>query len=336
MTSTIMKNYFKHKSNMQKSLLFSLAALAGSASAQTVSTFEEKTISTNSYWDGSDYAGGFTSGNAFFDNYYDTTWGASSGYWASGWAVSNIYDTLTQPSSFSQLYRAKEIAPSSSYNFAVGTQNSKIILTGSAIGKVINGFHITNSTYAYNSMRLGDSFAKKFGGPSGNDPDYFKLVIQKYYGGSLTADSVEFYLADFRFSDNSQDYIVDEWTWVDLTGLGNCDSLLFILRSTDAGSFGINTPLYYCIDNFTTANSLVNVNEINEQNHDYTIYPNPFSNALNVKNADSKEKVVLTDGAGRLVLTTTVENINHFDLSSLDIGIYFIRIGEKSFTLSKI
>ena len=37
---------------------------------------------------------------------------------------------------------------------------------------------VTNTTYAALSMLLGDSFAKKFGGDSGNDPDYFILRIE--------------------------------------------------------------------------------------------------------------------------------------------------------------
>jgi hypothetical protein len=38
------------------------------------------------------------------------------------------------------------------------------------------GVYVTNTTYAYNSMRDGDMFAKKFGGPTGNDPDWYKLL----------------------------------------------------------------------------------------------------------------------------------------------------------------
>jgi hypothetical protein len=30
-------------------------------------------------------------------------------------------------------------------------------------------------------------------------------------------DSIEFYLADFRFANNSQDYILKTWEYLDLT-----------------------------------------------------------------------------------------------------------------------
>ena len=60
--------------------------------------------------------------------------------------------------------------------------------------------------------------------------------------------TVEFYLADFRFSDNSQDYIVDTWTSVDISSLGAVNQLTFKFESSDNGTFGMNTPAYVCID----------------------------------------------------------------------------------------
>jgi hypothetical protein len=38
----------------------------------------------------------------------------------------------------------------------------------------VTGAYFTNTTYAALSMLSGDSFAKKFGGASGDDPDWFK------------------------------------------------------------------------------------------------------------------------------------------------------------------
>ena len=67
--------------------------------------FESISLSNNSYWDGSDLTGAadgfglfdsvFTEGTHEFTNQYDTTWGASWGFW-SGWAFSNqTADTIT-------------------------------------------------------------------------------------------------------------------------------------------------------------------------------------------------------------------------------------------------
>src|SRR5690606_13300086 len=105
---------------------------------------------------------------------------------------------------------------------------------------------VTNSTYAYYSMKDGDAFAKKFGGVTGNDPDWFKLTIKMYFQGIFN-DSVDFYLADFRFTDNSQDYIVKDWQSINLSSYGSMDSLSFELSSSDIGMWGMNTPAFFCI-----------------------------------------------------------------------------------------
>ena len=99
-------------------------------------------------------------------------------------------------------------------------------------------------------MRDGDSFAKKFGGPTGNDPDYFRLTILGRDAANNSTGSVEFYLADYRFANNSLDYIVSQWTTVDLSSLGaTTTSLQFALDSTDNDPvFGMNTPAYFAID----------------------------------------------------------------------------------------
>jgi hypothetical protein len=114
----------------------------------------------------------------------------------------------------------------------------------------VSGAYFTNNTYAALSMLNGDFVAKKFGGDSGDDPDFFTLIIRGINNGSITG-SVEFDLADYRFTDNSQDYIVDEWTFVDLSSLGAVAGLQFSIDSSDAGAFGINTPGYFAMDNLS-------------------------------------------------------------------------------------
>ena len=42
---------------------------------------------------------------------------------------------------------------------------------------------------------------------------------------------------------------MDQWTDVDLSILGDVYGLSFDYESSDIGSFGINTPTYFAIDN---------------------------------------------------------------------------------------
>ena len=61
---------------------------------------------------------------------------------------------------------------------------------------------------------------------------------------------MNFYLADFRFADNSQDYIVNDWRYVDFSPLGSVDEIRFSMSSSDNDAFGPLTPTYFAMDNF--------------------------------------------------------------------------------------
>ncbi len=116
----------------------------------------------------------------------------------------------------------------------------------------MQGAWFTNTTYAALSMRDGDAFAKRFGGETGSDPDFFKLIVEGIdaFGGST--GTAELFLADFRFADSAEDYILDEWVFLDLSGLGAVRALRFGFESSDVGAFGINTPVYFAIDDLVT------------------------------------------------------------------------------------
>lgn len=312
---------------MKKQLLaiaaFVVCGLA--ANAQTVSTFENIAVPQDSFFNGK-YPDGLTngyfeSGNVKLNNRWDTSFG---GYWAGGFAISSKKDSVT--AGFSNMMSARTAAGyNNSANYAVAGGGARVILTGSAIGKQVSGFYVTNSTYAYISMRDGDQFAKKFGGATGDDPDFFTLKIYSYLGG-VKSDSVEFYLADFRSADNSKDYILSTWEWVDLTSLGNLDSLSFALSSSDNGQFGMNTPAYFCLDNFTTTDIPTGVKEY-KSDFQAVLYPNPTNGTLFI---DSKEElsgasIIVTDLAGRIVAEQVYHNMP-MDLQHLNSGLYCVKI----------
>ena len=114
--------------------------------------------------------------------------------------------------------------------------------------RLLESIKVTNTTYAALSMRDGDDFAKAFGGETGNDPDFFLLEITGRDIGGALIDSVDVFLADYRFVDNTDDYILDEWIEVDLSQISNAESIEFRLSSSDVGDFGMNTPAYFAID----------------------------------------------------------------------------------------
>ena len=224
-------------------IVISMLLLAGSALAEDA-TFEETVLAPDSFYNGSDLAGGVGSGGFFFNNLYDTTFLS----WE-GWSVSNVTDNTT-PGWGNQYSAIPGSGAGGSSNYGVSWVGWNITPSASlgAPAQVLDGAFFTNSTYTYFSMLNGDAFSKKFGGATGDDEDWFLLTIEGFNGGASTG-TVDFYLADFRFADNGLDYIIDDWTWVDLTRLGAVDKLQFGLTSTDNGVFGMNTPAYFAMDN---------------------------------------------------------------------------------------
>ncbi|MFK7922283.1 MAG: DUF4465 domain-containing protein, partial [Bacteroidia bacterium] len=271
---------------------------------------------------GSDGSGGFNSGNVFLPNSYNSMFSS----W-SGWSVSTKQDTVT--AGFGNQYSAVPgIGAEGSATFAVASMFSPSILevTNNGAGKQVEGMYITNATFVYRSLLEGDMFAKKFGGETGDDPDFFMVTIKAYNGGTLSTDSVDFYLADYRFADNTQDYIVKEWTWLDLSSLGDADSLLFDINSSDTGAAGMNTPAYFCMDNFKTRNFATAL-EPNQQ-LSVRFYPNPAQVQLNIdweSHESATVSVLNLQGAivrqGRLK-----QGSNAISVADLSAGIYLLRI----------
>lgn len=108
---------------------------------------------------------------------------------------------------------------------------------------VVPGFYITNSSYAYDSMNNGDGFAKKF-----DKGDWFKLTITGYDAEDNVTGTRDYYLADLR--DEATAYILNDWRYVDLSKLGKVAKIQFDLYSSDNSAYGMNTPGYFCFDNF--------------------------------------------------------------------------------------
>ncbi len=257
--------------------VFTLLALA--AQSQELADFENFAIDTGVFLNGSDGGGGFTSGPIFLPNDYSADFDS----WT-GWAISSMRDTVT-PGFFNQYSAITGGGADGSDTYAVSfaTGANIISLVDDLQGEVVDGLYITNGTYGFLSMRDGDSFAKKFGGASGMDPDFFRLTIKAYHDGELSEDSVDFYLADFRFSESDMDYIVDGWQYVDLSDLGPVDSLQFALASSDVGQFGINTPTYFCVDNIETGGVATSVAKAALVTQELHVFPNPASDYVELQ-----------------------------------------------------
>lgn len=231
------------------------------------STFESQSLSkTDTFWNGADESGSFVSGKATFKNHYNTSWKVWDGF-----GVSNMTDTTT--TGYTNQY---SVISGSGVNYtqqyAVISQKATVVLDQQ---QIVKGCYVNNATYPALSMKDGDGFAKKFGGIDGNDKDYFRIIATGYIGND--SSTATFYLADFRDADNSNDYIVTNWTHWNLEDLGDVDSISFTFESSDTGQHGMNTPAFFCMDHFN-ADSFENTYDISDISFDYQTDVDSFFN----------------------------------------------------------
>lgn len=221
------------------------------AQAAVVSDFENLALAPGSHWAGeanpsvplyTPNPSSFSSGLATFPNRL-TDWGGVTSW--TGWAYSNRTENVTP--GFENQYSAYPGQAHSGSNFGVAYASGDDSQISFNQAVQAGGFYVANTTYTALSMLNGDSFAKKFGGASGNDADWLKLTVTGLNGG-VESGMVDFYLADYRSGDNSLDYIVNTWAWLDLSSLGVVNGLKFAMSSSDNGAFGMNTPGYFAMD----------------------------------------------------------------------------------------
>ncbi len=298
-------------------LIFSMSFSIGFS--QIIAGFENFNLKAGEYRNDASPDHGFKSGSVELPNEYNDEFG----YW-SGFAISA--DTNTTTPGFTNQYSAipgKGALGSTAYAVGYVYDNTIVRLTGKAIGKPMIGMYVTNSTYAALSMKDGDGFAKKFGGESGKDPDFFLLTIKKYAGGAIADDSINVYLADYRSPNSSKDYILTDWKYVDLSTIGEVDSLVLRLSSSDVGIFGMNTPAYMCIDQVSTDN-LLSASALSTSKARISLSPNPVSETLYI-DLPIKGTCTIIDVQGRVMWSSECESgQQHVSVSDFPKGLYFV------------
>ncbi|MGZ3921212.1 MAG: T9SS type A sorting domain-containing protein [Bacteroidia bacterium] len=307
-----------------------LGLIAFTANSQTVvNDFESFTLTPNSFYKDTNSVP-FQTPSALFRHEWTN---GQFAYWSGGFSYTNKNDTVN--GDYNNVYNCRAYTGYNNSAKYVTGQDHGVIVVKSPYN-MVDGFYITNTNYAYKSMKFGDSFAKKFGGTTGNDPDWFKITAKGYLNGNMKADSAEFYLADYRFTNNASDYIVQNWQWFNTSVLNTVDSVKFFMYSSDVGQFGINTPLFFSLDNVTVTYSAVGIPE-NQNALNLQVYPNPFNGTLYFKTeTDQTVNILVSDITGKNVAEDKLENgKNHINLSFLEKGIYFVEVSSTEYKVVK-
>ena len=218
-------------------------------------TFENLYLDSESFWAGpdtkgtlvagmygSDLNGSFVSGSYQFSNSYNMSYGSWSGFAYSNRTATD-FNTITPDQYNSVVGHGYD----NSGNFAVAFNSGEIkVLNSPLTGDSIRGLYITNSAYAANTILYAkdNDYAHKFG-----KGDWVKVTFTGYHADGTEA-KLDYYLADYRSDKKADHYCLDTWQWVDLRPLGEVTSISFSLDGSDSGQWGLNTPAYFCLDNF--------------------------------------------------------------------------------------
>ena len=308
-----------------------MIALFVGANANAQIDFESSLTVPESYNNGSEGPEGFDFSPIQLVNYYDSEFSYFTGF-----AISNVTDNVT-PGFTNQYSAYAGTGANNSSTYAVAYSNPEIY---SSIAEArILSFDLSNTTYAALSMLEGDSYGKKFGEATNaageddgtNGEDYFKVWIICENSNSGSKDSLEFYLADYRFADNTEDYILDTWENIDLSAMGFIvNKVLIRFESSDNGEFGMNTPAYLAVDNIMWEAPL-NITETNQK--DFEFYPNPVNNLLNINGPEGF--VTVTTINGEKIKEHLHDSKSTIDFSALPSGIYILNVSTPNGITSK-
>ena len=230
---------------MRKLLSLTLALfLAAWAFAQDPATFEDVQLGSNGIWQPPIGSNEMSSGGWLFTN------NTQNGYWG-GFTASNRTD-LNQSGMNAQYTAASGCGYDGSTQYAVaytmGVQTDVYAADGQS--HTVTGCYVTNNLWTYQDILQGGYGEQPYGGPTGNDPDWFKVTATGKNAGGQTVGTLDFYLADYRFANNEEDYVLNTWEWFDLSPLGDVATISFSLSSSRGSGYNMITPAYFCMDNF--------------------------------------------------------------------------------------
>lgn len=109
---------------------------------------------------------------------------------------------------------------------------------------VIPGTFVTNTAWVKEVTQKGTGMGDEPHAPF-HKGDYLLLIASNSKG-----QSIEFPLVDYRSSNDAEHYVIDSWQWLDLSALGETESVIFSMKGTRVAGGGTTIPAYFCLDDF--------------------------------------------------------------------------------------
>ena len=110
---------------------------------------------------------------------------------------------------------------------------------------VIPGTFVTNTAWVKEVTQKGTGMGDEPHTPF-HKGDYLLLIASNSTG----TRKLEFPLVDYRSSNAAEHYVIDSWQWLDLSSLGETESIRFSMEGTRVANGGTTIPAYFCLDDF--------------------------------------------------------------------------------------
>lgn len=128
--------------------------------------------------------------------------------------------------------------------YAYGKQTVEVRATHAGPA-VIPGTFVTNTAWVKEVTQKGTGMGDEPHTPF-HKGDYLLLIASNSTG----TRKLEFPLVDYRSSNDAEHYVIDSWQWLDLSALGETESVIFSMKGTRIANGGTTIPAYFCLDDF--------------------------------------------------------------------------------------
>lgn len=195
----------------------------------------------------------FSAGGATFDNAYTAAFGSWAGFAPSRRSLP-VWSSGEDGAGGLREFSDNNDTVSVSGSGANGSDTWLAAFGSDAVIEAPVGHHfesllVNNTATTAHVIRNGNRFTDPFG--SRPQDEEFSVAIVDLTTGQ-PANEVTQILASYTVSTNTT-FVMEDWTLVDLSSLGNPTRIGLRFETTDEGTFGPNTPLYAAIDNVVVA-----------------------------------------------------------------------------------
>ena len=190
---------------------------------------------------------------------------------------------------------------------------AKITISQNKVYEMV-GAYINLNSYTYYSILYGAYPARAF-----TQGDYLALKITGV-DSEDNEKSVEIKLASVE---NGCLSACTGWMYVDLKELGVVEELKFAITGSDIGTYGLNTPSYFCLDKLAVRE--VQNTSVITQNH---VSKNKivYDNKTKIINLDKEDFAMVYDSQGRVIMTSS--NKRSFSVEHLCGGVYVVKTSD--------